>query len=202
MKRTASALILAGSLTFLGAGASVALTPPSPYPAEDAAATGTVSDPVVVPGEPFVFGGSGFTPGEIIDIDVVREGAAPNAAGVAGGRLGASVGGPILLAQQVIDTTTRADAEGDFAVTITLNEEGVYTLTATGRESGEQAVAVVTVVGDEAAPVAAGSGGTGTGLANTGVDGSMILLGAGGLAAVGLGAASVVVARRRSGSEA
>jgi LPXTG-motif cell wall-anchored protein len=186
MKRIASALILAGSLTFMGAGASIALTPPSPYPAEDAAATGTVNDPVVVAGQPIVFSGSGFTPGEIIDIDVFGEGS-----------------------RQVLDTTTRADAQGNFAITITLYDEGVYTLAATGRESGEQAAAVVTVVGkdaaavvtvgDDAAPVA--SDGT-PGLANTGVDGSMILMGAAGLGALGLGAASVVVARRRSGSEA
>lgn len=200
MKKTASALILAGSLTFVGASASFAVTQPSPYPAEDTAATGTVSDPVVVAGEPFVFSGSGFTPGEVIDIDVTREASEPAAAGVGGGgRLSAGVGGPILLAQQVLDTTTTADAEGDFAITITLYEEGVYTLTATGRESGEQAVAVVTVVGDNAAPVVDNGA---AGLADTGVDGSMILLGAAGLGALGLGAASVVVARRRSASEA
>jgi LPXTG-motif cell wall-anchored protein len=199
MKRTASALVLAGSLAFFGAGAAYATTTPSPYPAEDAAATGTVSDPVVAPGEPFVFSGSGFTPGETIDIDVVREASEPTAAAASsGGRLAAARGGAIILAQQVLDTTTTADAEGDFAVTITLHEEGVYTLTATGRESGEQATAVVTAVGEEAAPVAGG----GEVLADTGVDGSMILLGAAGLGALGLGAASVVVARRRSGAEA
>lgn len=199
MKRTASALVLAGSLAFFGAGAAYATTTPSPYPAEDAAATGTVSDPVVAPGEPFVFSGSGFTPGETIDIDVVKEASDPTAsAASSGGRLAAARGGAIILAQQVLDLTTTADAEGDFAVTITLYEEGVYTLTATGRESGEQATAVVTVVGDEAAPVA---GGGAEALPDTGVDGSMILLGAAGLGALGLGAASVVVARRRSGAE-
>lgn len=210
MKKTIAAVAIAGSLTFVGAGAAQALTY-NPTPAQ-----GTVSDGTVAPNESVIFSSneSLFTPGEIIDITVDFVADQPEASGAAAGagRVGAAIGGAILPMAIVLEDTVTADAEGNFSYSFTPKEEGTYTLTATGRESGQTVTAVVVVDAPAAGGVGAGgtavgggtsnSGSTGGGLANTGVDSAMLLWGAAGIGALGLGAGSIFVARRRASAEA
>ncbi len=210
MKKTLAAVAIAGSLTIVGASAAQAYTPD--------AVPGTVSDGTVAPNEAVVFSSTEeiFTAGEVIDIAVDFVPSAPAAAGAAGGagRVGAALGAPILPLAVVLTDTVTADADGNFSYSFVPEEEGTYTLTATGRESGAQATATVVVD----APAAGGVGGGGTavggtgntgstgsttgGLANTGIDSAMLLWGAAGIGALGLGAGSIFVARRRAGAEA
>ena len=188
MKKTASALVLAGSLAFFGAGAANAVENyPAPTP-------GGVSDATVAPGATVTFSGTGFTPGEAVRVDVDYS----NTPVVVPGT---GVNGVIILAELVSTFTTNADAQGGFSTPITLNEAGTYTLTATGLESGKVVTAVVSV--DPAFAETAGNGGAGSnadeaGLANTGADSAMLLWGAAGIVAVGAGVASVAVARRKN----
>ncbi|MCQ1951074.1 peptidase [Arthrobacter sp. zg-Y859] len=192
MKKTVSALVLTGSLAFVGAGAASAV---ESYPAP---ATGTVSDSVVTPGSTVVFSGTGFIPGEEILVTATYANDPTVVAGT-------GVSSPIILAQQIGSYNTVADASGNFAVEVTLGEAGTYTLTATGVESGK--VVTNTVVVDAAAGTGAGVGtGAGTGanasadggLADTGADSAMMLWGAAGVLALGAGVASVAVARRKN----
>lgn len=211
MKKAIAAVAIAGSLTLVGAGAAQAYAPD--------AVPGTVSDGTVAPNEAVVFSSTEeiFTPGEVIDIAVDFVPAAPAAAGAAGGagRVGATLGAPILPLAVVLTDTVTADANGNFSYSFVPEEEGTYTLTATGRESGAQATATVVVDAPAAGGVGGGGtavgGGTGTtgstgsttgGLANTGIDSAMLLWGAAGIGALGLGAGSIFVARRRAGAEA
>ena len=205
MQKTVSILAIAGSLAFLGAGAAQAGEYPAPV------VPGTVSDSSVVAGETVIFSGTGFIPGEEIVVTVDFTAGDPAAAGGGAGRAAAVRTGVIVLNQIIGTYETTAAADGSFAIPLELNEEGTYTLTARGVESGFEVVSVVTV--DAAAPVAGGNtdggttGGTTTGsgttgvrggLANTGIDSTMVLWGAAGLGALGLGAGSIVVARRRA----
>jgi LPXTG-motif cell wall-anchored protein len=106
----------------------------------------------------------------------------------------------------VLTDTVTADAEGNFSWSFTPQEEGTYNLTATGRESGVSVTATVVVDAPEAtvggSTTGSTSGTTGSGLANTGIDSAMLLWGAAGIGALGLGAGSIFVARRRAGVEA
>ncbi|MBG6184962.1 LPXTG-motif cell wall-anchored protein [Arthrobacter sp. CAN_A214] len=207
MNKTVSVLAITGTLAFAGAGAAQADTlrynPP--------ATSGTVDDATVAPGETVVFSSNEglFTPGEIIDITVDRTAGTPSAAGFGAGGAAAARGGLIVLNAIVLTDSTKADAEGNFSYPVTLEEEGTYTLTAVGRESGATVTSVVVVDSDYA--TAAGTttgttGGTTTSangkLANTGIDSAMLLWGAAGIGALGLGAGSIFVARRRAGAEA
>lgn len=209
MKKAIAAVAIAGSLSFFGAGAAQAYTP-NPAPA-------TVSDATVAPGETVIFSSNEglFTPGEIIDIAVDFVADEPEAAaGASGaGRVGAAFGGAVLPMAIVLEDTVTADANGNFSYSFTPQEEGTYTLTATGRESGQTVSATVVVDAPAVGGVGGGGtavGGTGTGstgttgggLANTGIDSAMLLWGAAGIGALGLGAGSIFVARRRAGAEA
>jgi LPXTG-motif cell wall-anchored protein len=92
----------------------------------------------------------------------------------------------------------QADANGAFAVDITINEPGSYQLLATGNISGRTAGPVRVTV----APGLANNGTvlaqTGTGLANTGADASLVLWSLVGAGALAAGAASVITVRRRA----
>ena len=145
MKKTASALVLAGSLAFFGAGAANAV---QNYPAP---APGGVSDATVAPGATVAFSGSGFNAGEAIRVDVDYS----NTPVVVPGT---GVNGVIILAELVNTFTTNADAQGGFSTNITLGEAGTYTLTATGLESGKVVTAVVSV--DPSFAEGAGNGGS------------------------------------------
>ncbi|KAD3515254.1 LPXTG cell wall anchor domain-containing protein [Arthrobacter yangruifuii] len=197
MKKTVSALVLAGSLAFVGAGAANAV---SSYPAP---VTGSVSATIVTPGATIVFSGAGFTGGEQIRIDVTYANDPQIVAGT-------GISSPIILAQLVGTNTVVANPDGSFSADVTLGDApGTYTLTATGLTSGHQVTAAVVV--DPAAAGGAGTGsgagtgvGTGTnasadnGLANTGADSAMMLWGAAGVLALGAGVATVTVARRKN----
>ncbi|MCC9198009.1 LPXTG cell wall anchor domain-containing protein [Arthrobacter sp. zg-Y820] len=197
MKKTASALVLAGSLAFFGAGAANAV---DRYPAPEPAG---VSDATVTPGATVAFSGSGFTPGEAISVTVDYS----NAPVVVPGT---GVNGLIILAEVVNTFTTSADASGNFTTNVTLGEAGTYTLTATGLESGRVSTAVVSVDpafagdgsgSDDGSGDGSSNGGSEAGddnLANTGADSAMLLWGAAGVLALGAGVASVAVARRKN----
>lgn len=199
MKRVLSTAALAGVLVLAGGGAAVAATYPAPAPGV------AVSDGTVQPGEAFTFSGTGFTPGEQINITATNEAPASGTVGGGGtGRAGTSVG--MILPLEVKTLSATADAKGAFSTQIVLAETGTYTVTATGVESGRTQTATVTVV----APVVTGgdvtggneSGSAGAGLANTGADASLLLWGAAGVAALGAGAASVIAVRRKAGETA
>lgn len=169
----------------------MAATYPAPVPAV------TVSDGTVTPGEPFTFSGNGFTPGELINITATNE--TPAASGFAGGgnggRAGAAVGAILPLERQTLTAT--ADAQGQFSQQIVLNETGTYTVTATGAQSKRTQSATVTVV-DPALAEEDASGGAGANLADTGADASLLAWGAAGVLALGVGAASVIIVRRKA----
>ncbi|WP_026533093.1 LPXTG cell wall anchor domain-containing protein [Arthrobacter sp. H41] len=210
MNKTTSVLAVAGTLAFFGAGAAQAVGPVSTpaYVGDETSAT--VSDATVAPGETVVFSSNEgvFTPGEIIDITVDFTAGEPSAAGFGPGGAAAARGGLIVLNAVVLTDSVKADANGNFSYSVELEEEGTYTLTATGRTSGETVTARVVVDSEyaTAGTVTSANGGTTTSangkLANTGIDSAMLLWGAAGIGALGLGAGSIFVARRRAGAEA
>lgn len=203
MKKSIAALALAGTIALTGTAPAVAANYPAP-PANSA-----VSDGVVGPGEDFTFSARGFFAGEPLIIRVTP-GAAPAATGasIAGG---ASRSVPskisVLLAAQELSAT--ANAAGAVALPLTISEPGVYTITATGVNSGVTSDPVtVTVAGAAGADLSntggngAGLANTGASLANTGADSSLILWSLVGGGALVAGAASVVVVRRRANADA
>lgn len=198
MKKTFAALALAGSIALIGSAPAMAATYPALPP------TAAVSDGTVGPGETFVFRGQGFLAGESLTI-TVTPGQAPasNGANIAGGTA-VSAKIPVFQAPQTLSAT--ADAQGAFALPISISEAGTYSLTATGNTSGVTVGPVTVTVAASLANTGGNAGGaplanTG-GLANTGADSGLVLwtlVGAGALAA---GATSVVVVRRRAKAEA
>lgn len=190
MKKTLAAFALAGSIALIGSAPAMAATYP-PLPPQAA-----VSDGVVGPGETFIFRGQGFLAGESLTIRVTP-GNPPAASGanVAGSR---AVAARISVVTEAQTLKATADANGAFAVPVAINEPGTYILTATGDTSGITVGPVTVTV----AASLANTGGAplantgGTPLANTGTDASLLLWGAAGVGALGLGAAGVIVARR------
>lgn len=198
MKKTLAAFALAGSLALIGSPAVAAEYPALPPQA-------AVSDGVVGPGENFVFRGQGFLAGEPLIIRVTP-GQPPAAGGanIAGGTsFSAKI--PVFMAPQELNAT--ADAQGAFALPISISEAGTYSLTAEGVNSGVVVGPVTVTVAASLANTGGNAGGAplastgGAGLANTGADSGLVLwtlVGAGALAA---GATSVVVVRRRAKAE-
>ncbi|WP_104173226.1 LPXTG cell wall anchor domain-containing protein [Arthrobacter sp. Y81] len=194
MKKTLAAIALAGSIALIGAVPAVAATYPAPP------ANAAVSDGTVGPGEQFVFRGNGFLAGEGLTI-TVTPGNPPAANGSSVSNGSRTVPTKITLPLATDTFSTTADANGAFAYTLSINEPGVYTLTATGATSGKTASATVTVVASGTG--LANTGGaplanTGAGLANTGADASLVLWSLVGAGALAAGATSVVVVRRRA----
>lgn len=189
MKKTFAVIALAGSIALIGAAPSVAANYP-PLPPQAAVSDGTVG-----PGEDFVFSGQGFLAGEPLTI-TVTPGANPAATGasIAGGSQ--TVSGKITLPMETQSFSTVADAQGKFAFTMEINKPGMYSLRATGNTSNIT-VGPVTV---QVLPEAAINNMASTELANTGTDASLLLWGAAGIGALGLGAAGVIVTRRRGKS--
>ena len=215
MKKTLTALAIAGSLTFLGAGAAQAADPAYP-----AAPPATVSDSVVAPGQVFVFAAEGFDPNEPIVVTITLSNA-PSAAGAGGfgvgGGVGAGVTGVIAPATVVDSMSGTADANGAFSTELSLSKPGTYTITAEGQNSGVARPATVVVAGDGVGGGAGAGDGVGGGaanggasaedeaavangdsLANTGLDSSALLWGGAGVLALGAGATAVVVSRRKN----
>jgi LPXTG-motif cell wall-anchored protein len=212
MKKTLTALAIAGSLTFLGAGAAQAL----PYPAPSNG--GEVTDATPAAGQTFTFTATGFIPGETVTITItlVSEPTAASVGGLGvGGGLGAGVSGLIVPSTVVQELSPTADEEGTIAIPVNLTEPGTYEILAVGQESGVEASAVVEVVAASAAGGTdngvgggAANGGAsaddeaavanGDSLANTGLESSALLWGGAGILALGAGATAVVVARRKT----
>ncbi len=194
MKKTLAALALAGSIALIGSAPAMATT----YPALPPQAA--VSDGTVGPGESFVFRGQGFLAGESLTIRVTP-GNPPAASGanIAGSR---SVAARISVVAEAQTLKATADAKGAFSLPVTINQAGVYSLTATGDTSGVVVGPVtVTVAALVANANAVSNANSNSALATTGADSGLILwtlVGAGALAA---GAASVVVVRRRAKNE-
>lgn len=190
MKRIISAVLLSGAVSFMGVSGAQAVTYPAPAPAV------SVSDGTLAPGEAFTFSGAGFTPGETIQITISNENVT---AGGGGGGGGGSRGTSVSLAIQpaaVTTSTAVADSTGKFSIPVTLDEAGVYTLTAKGLTSGKTESASVTVV----APTIAVAGATASGedtLPATGATG-MVVWSAVGLGALALGTGSVIAVRRKA----
>lgn len=215
MKKTLTALAIAGSLAFMGAGAAQAAD--ANYPAPPVSAT--VTDGNVGIGATILFQGSGFAPGSRIGILVSRIATAgPNASGVSigAGGLSAGVTGVIAPAQSTQEMSTTADGDGNFSHPVTFNEAGTYTLTATGVDENGDPISVSqeVVVGAAAGGAENGVGGgapdagasaedeaavaNGDSLANTGLESGALLWGGAGVLALGAGAAAVVVSRRKN----
>lgn len=195
MKKTLVVLAIVGTIALGASGPALATTYPAP------ATQGTVSSGTITAGGSVQFSGTGFTPGETINITVTQTATAQGAAAPGGGSVTMAVPGVLPLAPLTLSTV--ANASGAFSVTITLNSPGTYVLTAVGATSGHTVTATVVVT----APAAlANTGGaplanTGAGLASTGVDSSLILWGLVGAGALAAGTASVVVVRRRAKNE-
>ena len=150
----------------------------------------------------FVFRGKGFKAGEGLVIKVTP-GTKPASTGASVNGRGMSVTGKITLPLAPQQFSAKADANGAFALPLSISEPGVYTITATGLESGVTATSSITVEGAAVAPASTTTttSTSTSGLANTGADSNLMiwsLVGAGALAA---GVTSVVVVRRRAKAE-
>lgn len=189
MKRIISAVLLSGAVSFMGVSGAQAVTYPAPAPAV------SVSDGTLAPGEAFTFSGAGFTPGESIQITISNENVTAGGGGGGGGSRGTSVSLAIQPAA-VTTSTVVADSTGKFSIPVTLDEAGVYTLTAKGLTSGKTESASVTVVAPTIAVAGATTSGEDT-LPATGATG-MVVWSAVGLGALALGTGSVIAVRRKA----
>ncbi|UVJ38744.1 LPXTG cell wall anchor domain-containing protein [Arthrobacter sp. CJ23] len=191
MKKSIAALALAGTIALAGSAPALAVD----YPAT---AEGTVSSATTPAGTSVTFSGTGFTPGETINVTVTLTGG-PQAAGAGTGSVVRAVGGVIPLAP--IAPSAVANSAGAWSTTVTFDAPGTYLLTAVGATSGRSVTATVVVTAG--AGLANTGGGTplantGAGLANTGADSSLILWGLAGAGALAAGSVSVVMVRRRA----
>ncbi|GAP60598.1 hypothetical protein AHiyo1_41580 [Arthrobacter sp. Hiyo1] len=171
------------------------------YPAP--AQQGTVSNATVGIGGSVVFSGNGFAAGETINITVNQTTTAQGAGAAGGGAVVMGVAGALPLAPLTL--TAVANNAGAFSVTVQLNSAGTYVLTAVGATSGHTVTATVVATAASSAGLANTGGAalanTGSSLASTGVDSSLILWGLVGAGALVAGTASVVVVRRRAKNE-
>lgn len=195
MKKSLAAIALAGSMALVGAVPAIAANTTYPAPPPNAA----VSDGTVGPGEQFVFRGRGFRAGEGLSI-TVTPGGRPVSPGAGVGGRGTAVSGKIKLPLAPQTFSSSADSNGAFSFPISITETGVYTVTATGLESGVTVSSSVTVQGAAVAPASTTtSTSTSTsGLADTGADSNLILWSLVGAGALAAGVTSVVVVRRRA----
>ncbi|WP_413248528.1 peptidase [Sinomonas flava] len=190
-KKIGAALALSGALVLAGAVPAVAGQYPAPQPGA------VVSISTVTPGQPFTITVTNFTPNErvLISFTIV---AGPQAAG-GGGRGGAGLSVPGVLAAAPAPVEVVANANGVASATIVLNEPGTYVLTGTGATSGHSASTRVVVVGSAEVAQVSDQGQTGgQALAQTGADPALIGWSIAGVGAVAAGAAVTIVARRRS----
>jgi hypothetical protein len=140
-------LLLAG--TALITGALFAATPAAqaePYPAGDPALTSSTA--LVGAGGAVQLSGSGYGPNDDVSIDAVYASSL--------GHFGRSVPGQF---RRFPVGSATANANGDWSTTITLEQTGVATITATGAPSGVQRTTIVRVVSD--LPLEDGDGGGG-----------------------------------------
>lgn len=196
MKKLLVVLAFVGTIALGASAPALATTYPAPPP------QGTVSSGTITAGGSVVFSGTGFTPGETINITVTQTAAAQGAA-APGGAGGVTMAVPAVLPLAPLTLSTVADASGAFSVTITLDSPGTYVLTAVGATSGRTVSATVVVTGTAGLANTGGAplANTGAGLASTGVDSGLILWVLVGTGALAAGATSVMVVRRRAKNE-
>lgn len=194
MKKTITTLMVAGTVMFAGIAPAVASTYPAPGNEQ-----GTVSDGTIDRGETITFSASGYLPGETVNITFEKR------------------GGP----QGSAPANFSVIANGDGAVTtsVTFEDAGSFMITAAGSESGVTRSARVAVNNGNHGR---GNNGNGKGGGNhdsdfvavssvtdaraaagsekLATDPGLIVWGLAGAGVLAAGAASVVIARRRSGA--
>ncbi|WP_091467701.1 hypothetical protein [Paenarthrobacter nitroguajacolicus] len=194
MKKTITTLMVAGTIMFAGIAPAVASTYPAPGNEQ-----GTVSDGTIDRGETITFSASGYLPGETVNITFEKR------------------GGP----QGSAPANFSVIANGDGAITksVTFEDAGSFMITAVGSESGVTRSARVAVNNGNHGR---GNNGNGKGGGNhdsdfvavssvtdaraavgpekLATDPGLIVWGLAGAGVLAAGAASVVIARRRSGA--
>lgn len=194
MKKTITTLMVAGTVMFAGIAPAVASTYPAPGNEQ-----GTVSDGTIDRGETITFSASGYLPGETVSITFEKR------------------GGP----QGSAPANFSVIANGDGAITtsVTFEDAGSFIITAVGSESGVTRSARVAVNNGNHGR---GNNGNGKGSGNhdsdfvavssvtdaraavgpekLATDPGLIVWGLAGAGVLTAGAASVVIARRRSGA--
>ncbi|MEZ2392160.1 hypothetical protein AB6813_22000 [bacterium RCC_150] len=205
MKRSIAALALAGTIVL--AGTTPAMADNYPAPGNE---WGTVSDGTIDRGGSVTFSGTGYIPGETINITFDK------------------IGGPKGSAPAAFSVV--ADGTGVFSTSITFTNAGNYMITAVGASSGNTRSARVSVnngnhngdgnnngAGNNGNHGAGNNGGgkgkgdsdllavssvtgvgTAAGQANPAADSSMILWGLVGAGVLATGTTSVLVVRRRN----
>jgi len=192
MKKTITTLMVAGTVMFAGIAPAVASTYPAPGNEQ-----GTVSDGTIDRGESITFSASGYVPGESVNITFEKR------------------GGP--QGNAPANFSVIADDNGVISTGVTFEDAGSYVITAVGRESGVSRSARVAVnngnhgranngngkgSGNDASDFVAVSSVTDAGAAagaeKVTADSGLIVWGLAGAGVLAAGAASVVVARRRS----
>lgn len=170
VRRHLAAALVAGGLLLSAGSAATAATTDDGYRAPNVVAT--VSDPTPAPGQPFTVTVQ-YRPSTAVSLTVTSSPASipDSAITIAGTR----------------SLTRTTDASGAVSFTVTLAQEGTYTITA--RDAATGAVIATEVL----AVTTTGTGGT---LSSTGADALPYVVGAGALLVVGAGA--LLLARRRS----
>lgn len=189
LKKSIAALALAGIIALTGTAPAVATTYPAPGNEQ-----GTVSDGTIAAGESITFAGTGYIPGETINVSFQRTGGKKNSDGER----------PAPSSFSAI-----ADGTGAFSTSITFADSGRYTISAVGATSGNTRWAAITVnAGKGGGNNGGGKGASGftgassvtavgaTGQANTDADSSLVLWSLVGGGALAASAASAALIRR------
>ncbi|BCW46663.1 hypothetical protein [Arthrobacter sp. StoSoilB5] len=192
MKKSIAALALAGIIALAGTAPAVATTYPAPGNEQ-----GTVSDGNIAAGESITFAGTGYIPGETINVSFERTGGKKDSDGE---RPAPS------------SFSATADGTGAFSTSITFPDSGRYTISAVGATSGNTRWAAITVNAGNGGGKGNHGGGKGssgftgassvTAVGDTSADSSLVLWSLVGGGALAASAASAAVIRRRAKSKA
>ncbi|AFR29256.1 hypothetical protein [Arthrobacter sp. Rue61a] len=194
MKKTITTLMVAGTVMFAGIAPAVASTYPAPGNEQ-----GTVSDGTIDRGETITFAAGGYLPGETVNITFEKRGGPQGSAPA--------------------NFSVIANGEGAITTSVTFEDAGSFMITAVGSESGVTRSARVAVNNGNHGR---GNNGNGKGGGNhdsdfvavssvtdaraavgpekLATDPGLIVWGLAGAGVLAAGAASVVIARRRSGA--
>ncbi|MDD7833779.1 MULTISPECIES: neocarzinostatin apoprotein domain-containing protein [Paenarthrobacter] len=188
MKKTIATLMLSGVVVFAGVTPAVASTYPAPGNEQ-----GTVSDGNIDRGETITFSGTGYFPGETVNVTFEKKGGPKGSAPA--------------------NFSVAADSKGSISTSITFENAGQYEIVATGATSGNVRSARVGVNNGNHGRGNNGNGKGGTNLVsvssvtdagtaaaptNTAAEPGLVAWGLVGASVLAAGTASVVVARRRS----
>lgn len=163
MARKLLSVLAIGILGLVAFGGTATAEPGAPYPAPQITVivNVTVNITIINVGGTVIFSGTGFDPGEAIDVAVSYS--APSG-------LRSSPARTEMAATKRLATT--ADSTGAFSTPVTLTQVGTATLTATGATSGKTAsLTVQALSGDDAVP-AGTTGGTSSNTYTAGGSGS------------------------------